>query len=122
MMKQQLRSARLEELIEAYKSHARTQGAATESGDYKVGNEASDMLSEIYGEIRQRGSDAQRELLPLLKENDPGIRLWSASHALEFSPDDGEPVLRSLIPVGTFLGLCARTTLLEWEKGRLQFP
>lgn len=122
MKKRQVHKADLGELIAAYSEAARTQGDATETGDYKTGNKASDLIAAIYAELRRRGRDSQCALLPLLTDDDPGVRLWSASHALEFSPSEGEPVLQVLIPVGRFIGLCAKTTLEEWRAGRLQFP
>jgi hypothetical protein len=122
MTKRKVKKAELGELIDVYSESARIQGEATESGDYKAGNKTSDLLTVIYSELRRRGTDAQRALLPLLKAKDPGIKLWAASHAMGFSPADGEPVLESLIPVGKFLGLSAKTTLAEWRKGTLHFP
>lgn len=122
MTKREVKKAELAELINAYSESAKIQGEATESGDYKTGNKASDLISAIYSELRRRGPDAQRALLPLLEADNPGVKLWAASHAMDFSPSDGEPVLVSLIPVGRFLGLSAQTTLSEWRKGRLSFP
>jgi len=122
MTKREIKKADLGELIKVYSAAAKVQGQATESGDYKMGNKASDLISAIYSELRRRGSDAQDLLLPLLRDDDPGIRLWAASHAMDFSPKDGESVLEALIPVGKFIGLCAKTTLEEWRKGKLKFP
>jgi hypothetical protein len=122
MKKRELRAAELGELIAAYSEAARIEGRAIETGDYRTENKASDLLAAIYSELKRRGREAQCALLPLLNDDDPGVRLWSASHALEFSPFDGQPVLEALIPVGKFLGLCAKTTLEEWRRGRLQFP
>src|SRR5262245_61169894 len=99
MKKSNLRNADLMDLIAAYSDAARTQGHATETGDHKAGNKASDLLAAIYSELRNRGREAQRALLPLLNDDDPGVRLWSASHALEFSPSDAERVLKALIPI-----------------------
>jgi len=122
MKKHEINKAELVDLIKAYSEAAKIQGQATENGDYKTGNKASDLIAAIYSELRNRGIEAQRALLPLLKNDDPGVKLWAASHALDFSPIDGESVLESLISVGYFLGLCAKTTLDEWRKGRLRFP
>jgi hypothetical protein len=122
MTKREVKKADLPALIKAYSESAMIQGQATESSDYKTGNKASELISVIYSELRHRGIDSQRALIPLLGDSDPGVRLWAASHAMEFSPTDGEPVLKSLITVGRFLGLCAKTTLEEWKKGRLSFP
>ena len=122
MTKREIKKAAISELVKAYSEAAKIQGEATESGDYKKGNKASSLLAAIYSEMRRRGIDAQSTLLSLLRNDDPGIRLWAASHAMDFSPNDGESVLRALIPVGKFLGLCAKITLEEWEKGKLSFP
>jgi hypothetical protein len=122
MNKKQIRQANIAQLVAAYREAAQTQGLATESGDYKVGNKASDLLAKIYSEIRSRGRESQHALLPLLADEDSGVRLWAASHALDFSSEKAEPVLESLVPVGKFLGLCAKTTLEEWRAGRLSFP
>jgi len=122
MTKRELKYLELAELIKAYSESAKIQGHATESGNYKAGNKAFDLINAIYAELRHRGAQAQRALLPLLNDPDPGIRLWAASHALDFSPTDGEHVLEDLIPIGKFLGLCAKTTLEEWRKGQLKFP
>ena len=121
MTRGEIKKAELEELIKAYSEAAKIQGESTENGDYKTGNKASDLLSAIYAELKRRGHDAQAALLPLLHNDDPGIRLWAASHAMEFSPSEGKPVLKALIPIGKFLGLCAKTTLSEWKKGNLKF-
>jgi hypothetical protein len=122
MKKRQVHKAELGALISAYSEAAKVQAAATETGDYKTGNTASELLAAIYSELRRRGRESQWALLPLLGNDDPGVRLWSASHALEFAPSDGEQVLRALIPIGKLVGLSARTTLEEWRRGRLRFP
>lgn len=122
MTKREIKKAEIKELIQAYSEAASIQGMATESGDYKTGNKASDLLSAIYSELRRRGNGAQSAILSLLTNDDSGIRLWAASHAMDFSPNDGEPVLKALIPVGKFIGLCAKTTLNEWKNGKLRFP
>ena len=122
MKKREILKAELGELVAAYSEAASMQGAATETGDYKSGNKASDLLAAIYSELRRRGRESQCALLRLLGSDDPGVRLWAASHVLEFSPADGGQALEALIPVGKFIGLCAETTLKEWRQGRLRFP
>lgn len=121
-MKRQIKKASLDDLLAAYEDAARTHGAATESGDYKAGNKAADLVAAIYSELRNRGEDAQRTLLPFLRNNDLGVRGWAAAHALEFAPSEGEAVLQAMILLGGLRGLSAKTTLDEWKKGRLRFP
>lgn len=121
MKRREIRHAVLRELISAYLEAAQLEGRAIESGDHRAENKASELLAAIYSELKLRGREAQCALLPLLHHEDPGVRLWAASHALDFSPSEARPVLEALIPIGKFIGLCAETTLDEWRRGRLQF-
>ncbi|MFG0275815.1 MAG: DUF2019 domain-containing protein [Phycisphaerales bacterium] len=106
-----------------YKEAARLHGEFTESGDHKATNKAHDKIATIYAELRHRGEDAQRKLLPLLRDRDPSVRCWAAAHALDFAPHEGAPVLQSLAQNQCgFLGFGAKMTLREWEAGRLRFP
>jgi hypothetical protein len=114
-------TASLTELIEAYRAAAARHGDATESSDHRTANAAGEQIGKTYSEIRRRGIEAQRLLLPLLSDGSPGVRMWAAAHALEFSPNQGEPVLEQLVGVGRFLGLSAEMTLREWRAGRLRF-
>jgi hypothetical protein len=109
-------------LVEAYRNAAKLHGEATDTGDHRAANKSAELIAAIYAELRRRGTAAQRELLPLLTDPVAGVQLWSASHALEFSPDDGESVLKQLSSRGPFLGLTAEMTLKEWRAGRLRFP
>lgn len=123
MRKNQVRKASIDELIMAFSEAARTQvDAIDEHADHKTANRASDLLFAIEVELRQRGRDAQCALLPLLKDDHPGVRLWAASLALEFSPSDGEPVLQALTQVTRSVGLNAEMTLKMWKRGELRFP
>jgi hypothetical protein len=122
MKKVQIETADLADLILAYREAARVQGNATETGRPKVGNTAATLICSIYSELRHRGAESQRALLPLLTDDDASVRLWAASHALEFSPRAAEHALQSLIEVGNLLSFCAQITLEEWRQGRLKFP
>lgn len=115
-------SAPLPTLLAAYRAAAAQHGDATEAGDHRRANQAAELLGSLYAEIRRRGADSQRAILPFLSDPSPGVRLWSASHALEFDSNSGEAVLRELVAVGRFLGLSAEVTLKEWRAGRLTFP
>ena len=82
MKRDQLSTADTMRLVEVYRDAAKQHGEATEAGDHKTANRSADLISEVYAELRQRGADAQRALLPLLTDPASGVRLWSASHAL----------------------------------------
>jgi hypothetical protein len=112
----------LEVLIGRYQDSARDHGRATESGDYKSANEAYGSIATIHGELRRRGLEAQKALLALLEDAAPGVRVWAATHALEFAPSAGERVLLALAEVPkSLVGFSAKTTLKQWKAGRLQF-
>src|SRR5262245_28941405 len=113
-------SAHLESLVRQYSEAALRHGQATEKGDYLTANAAHDELASVYRKIRELGANAQRSLLPLLSDADVGIRLWAASHALEFSPDDGVRVLSELERMPkSFVAFSAKMTLQQWRLGAL---
>ena len=122
MKRDQLSTADTMRLVEMYRDAAKQHGEATETGDHKTANKSADLISEVYAELRRRGADAQRTLLPLLTDPASGVRLWSASHALEFAPEQGEALLKKFASRETFLGSSAEMTLNEWRAGRLRFP
>jgi hypothetical protein len=122
MKLEQVSNADTVRLIETYRSAAKLHGEATEAGDHKTANKSAELIGALYAELRRRGATAQRALLPLLTDPASGVRLWSASHALEFSPEHGEPILKELASSGPFLRLTAEMTLKEWRAGRLRFP
>jgi hypothetical protein len=112
--------AAVSELIHEYAA------AATEAGRLDIPsrqqNKAARRVSAIYGDLRERGRAAQGALLPLLDHPDPAVRLWAASHALEFAPDRAVATLKAMKGVEFPRGLSAEMTLREWRAGRLRFP
>lgn len=120
MTKNQASTAEIPELLSAYRDAATRHGKATETGDHKAANKMANVVATVYSELRRRG--AREHLLPLLTDEAGGVRLWAASHALEFAPQQGAQVLTSLASAGRLLGMSAEMTLREWRAGRLQFP
>jgi hypothetical protein len=121
MNKRDVAKANLEELISAYREAASVQGTCLEGGGSRTERKAADLVFAIYGELRLRGEESQRALLPLLVDSDPGVRRWAGQHALEFAPTEAVPVLEALAPVG-YIGLMAKLVLDGWRSGRLTFP
>ena len=80
------------------------------------------MVSAVYRELRARGKTAQNALLPLMTDPDDAVRGWSAAHALEFAPEQAEPVLTALADSRGVSAFSAKMTLREWRKGNLSFP
>jgi hypothetical protein len=112
----------VQEIVDVYVVAAAKHARATEAGDYKAANEAHDVIAPGYRELRTRGLQAQRALLPLLEHPDPGVRGWAAAHGLEFAPDQAEPTLEALAGVDGLGGSSAKMTLQVWRKGDLNFP
>lgn len=108
-------------LVAHYRASAKRHGEATENGDHKEANIAAVQIASAYRELRQHGRKAQREILRLMSDPDPGVRLWSASHALEFSQPEAQVELTKLAKQKSLLGLSAEMTLKEWRAGRLRF-
>lgn len=118
---QKHRKLATEELVRLYQEAASVHGQATLSGDYRIGNPAADTVAAIYREIRSRGLEHQRMLLPLLLSTDDGVRGWAAAHALEFEPRQGEAILLDIGKRKGLQGFSARMTLKVWREGTLRF-
>jgi hypothetical protein len=90
----------------------------------RAANRKASKVAAVYRELRTR--DARSVLLVLLEDADPSVRLWAASHALEFDPAEGEPVLEKLAndqdsePLGTRFN--AQITLEQWRGGAYVSP
>ena len=97
--------------------------AATEQQTpVRVHNAAADCVARVYRELRGRGVEAQRLLLPLLSDERPGVHGWAASHALEFAPVEAEMRLMAIANTEPFpFGFDAEMVLQEWRAGRLRF-
>ena len=77
-----------------------------------------DLLVAIRRELRTRGLEAQRQLLALLDDPDPGTRCWAAVSVLEFAPREGERVLAELAKLpDSLVGFSAEMTLEQWKAG-----
>lgn len=122
MKPKELAKASVADLLRAYAEAASAHGAASAKGDYRKANPQHDALAAIYRELRSRGPEAQRSLLGLLDHSDEAVRGWVASHALEFAPEEGQPVLEALATSSGIWKLTSRLTLQEWRNGRLSFP
>jgi hypothetical protein len=112
----------VEQLTAAYQRAASAHGQATAAGDHEAANRHHDLVAAIYRELRSRGLLAQKALLPLMQDPDDAVRSWAASHALEFSPEQAEPVLIALAESRGISAFNAKMTLREWRKGNLSFP
>jgi hypothetical protein len=111
-----------QELVALYERAATEHGHANVWRDFVAGNPAADRVAAIYSEIRSRGVENQKMLLPLLLSEDIGVRSWAAAHALEFEARRGEAILADIAGGDGVEAFNAKMTLSEWRKGNLRFP
>ena len=82
-----------------------------------------DLLVAIRRELKARGIEAERQLLKLLDDPDPGTRCWVAGSVLEFAPEEAERVLTEIAKhVSGLVGFSATRTLEQWKAGTFNPP
>ncbi|MFY0523058.1 DUF2019 domain-containing protein [Archangium gephyra] len=118
MKKAQLKDLSIEQLIEMTRTASAERWRAINAGRPKDGNRMFDLLVAIRRELRTRGLEAQRRLMGLLDDPDPGTRCWAAVSVLEFAPEEGERVLAELAKLpDSLVGFSAEMTLEQWKAG-----
>jgi hypothetical protein len=115
-----LQAESIERLVAIYEEAAAASEKLTPSASQ---NAAADCVARVYDELRRRGPDAQRALLPFIAHARPGVRGWAAAHALEFETKVAEQRLKQIAATDPFPhGFNAKMVLQEWRAGRLRFP
>jgi hypothetical protein len=121
--KPQLKKLSTEELIENIRTLSAERWRVIHAGKPKEANRMYDLLVAARGELRARGIEAQRQLLKLLDDPDPGTRCWVAGSVLEFAPSEGERVLTEIAQhVDGLVGFSAERTLEQWKAGTFNPP
>ncbi len=111
-----------EDLVQIVKSLAIERGQALEVSDPKRANLLYKDLANICREIRSRGVETQRQLLPLLDSEDVYVRLWVATCALEFDATRAVPILEEIDQNGSpLVGFTAGMVLKQWREGKFHF-
>jgi len=110
-----------DELIAMYRSAADRHGACSAEGNHAEANEHAEVVASAYGELRRRGTAAQRQILQLLADENESVRSWAGAHALEVDPRRAEAVLSRLSEGKSLPAFSARMTLREWRAGGLTF-
>ena len=122
MKQDELKSATIPEINAKYEIEVIANGLARMNGDAHAANAAYDFVWLCSKELKSRGPDAQRSLLPLLNHDDPQVRLCAAKDALDFAPDLGLGELEQLARSKFVWALDAQLILSEWKQGTLKFP
>ncbi|EYE87360.1 hypothetical protein Q428_13780 [Fervidicella metallireducens AeB] len=108
------------ELIEEFIENAIIHGKATYDGDYKRGNKAGDKLFEICQMMKENIGLAQNMLDILLCNDEPNVKIWACSIALDmgYKVIEVEKMLRKLseMPEIGILGFDAKMILETMDK------
>jgi hypothetical protein len=117
MSRRDLASLTVEELLARYAEAASEHGLASEQGDYRVANRQYATVAGVIDEMRRRGPDVEHAIVGLLIHPNPQVRVWAASHAREFAPEEARSSLQSVArgPKGV-ARLNAELMLQEWRK------
>jgi hypothetical protein len=115
-----LQGATIEELVQEFERAGVAYDQALGAADHRAANRAADRIAGAYRELRSRA--AAPHLLPLLKSENEYVRTCVAAHALEFAPEQGEPVLLWLAARPGPHRTAAKYALKEWRAGTLKFP
>lgn len=91
---------------------------ATEVGDYKAANKNYDSIVEATSFLKKQ--NAIDSLIPFLKHNFLGVRLWAASYLLPSYEKEATKTLQEISLKNGIHSLTAKTTLSEWQKGNLK--
>ena len=122
MRLRQLARADIRELVRLCEEAAAAHGKASWEGDYRTANRQYHVAVATYSELRRRGTEAQKAILPLLHHDDANVRVWAAVRALEFAQDEAVAVLESIAPLHGVAGLDAVMVLKQWHDGKLRIP
>ncbi|NNC19006.1 hypothetical protein HRD49_28735 [Corallococcus exiguus] len=120
MSARKFQKASIEELVHWYAEGSIAYEQALEAADSRSANRAQDKVTGAYRELRNRAATSL--LLPLLQSKDEIIRSFVATHALEFAPEYGEPVLLWLAARPGPNRTPAKYALKAWREGTLEFP
>ena len=106
--------------LTAFRMAAAIQVAATESGDYKKGNNAFDRIIQILKYLKELGK--LNELEALLPDSNIGVRMFAAYGLLSTSPKIAVPVLKEISQREDIHSLTAKATLEQLEQDTLIYP
>jgi len=121
-MENDLETKTIDEIVSIYAKNAAAYREAITHGTADEANAAYDRVWRCSKELKKRGPEAQRALLPLLNDNSPDVRVCAATAALEFAPELGVAELERLANSTFKCGVNAQLILQEWSRGKLKLP
>lgn len=117
------KNASLGDLSAQYEEAAGLHGEASRTGNSRAANAQYKRIVAAWKELRGKGEAGRAVLLHLMGNSNPDVRLWAASHVLEFDPGAAEAELNRLASgPPSLVRFDAELTLKEWRAGNLTFP
>ena len=109
----------LDDMIALYRETAILYGNSQEQGNAARCNAASDKLDDLRASLRREYPDWRDKIRALLDDENRLVRWCAAVDALDFAPDEGLRVLRTVAsgPRG-MVRFDAEMVIEEWEAGR----
>jgi len=106
--------------LEKYVHVCIANGEARERGNIKAGNKQADIVFSAYTILKE--NNRLNELLGLLSHENLYVRLWAATHCLQFPNSNAEDVLEELAKLkGSVVSISAITSLFGWRNGMAKF-
>lgn len=109
------------ELVGKYAMAAEAYGNAVEEGDAEESNRQFQIIEDSFKTLKQQGAAGLESIAALLKADNPGVRLWSAAHLLNYPEYGSLLVLEKLKRSSSVLALTAEITLEQWRNGNLRY-
>lgn len=108
----------IQKLKEMFVTAAIKHGEGTEQGNHKLANKQYKIIEKSINELKsiENGID---EFEGLLEHEVDYVRLWCARYLLASRNMKAKRALSELISKPGFLGLTAKLTLDEWDKGNI---
>ncbi len=110
---------RAEEVAKMFVAEAIKYGEARKSGDSRLMDKQSEMISKIVAEIRVLGEYEINILNEFLDHENEFVRLHTALNLLKTETNRAIEVLTNLTQVRGPVAVEARIILSEWKKGNL---
>jgi hypothetical protein len=104
------------ELIAEYRQAA----IGVASNDPATNNKNADKIHACYKILRQT-EEGRARIVQLISDDNRHVRLWAASHSLQWVPDVARAALEALRDSSGPASFEAKWTLIELDEGSLSF-
>jgi hypothetical protein len=111
----------LQKVIDHYIEAAIKYGDGINIGDGKLSDNGFDEVQRLFIDIKSFEDEGLERIAGLLQHKNESVRLWAATHLLNYPRFDSMAILNALQASTSILGLTAKITIDLWEKGELKY-